>query len=174
VVRTSGPPQVVLGLLRAAVHAVDPNQPVVTVRPLAEIFADIVARERFATTLLSVFSLVALVITVVGIYGVMAYTVTQRRTEIGIRIALGASKMDIFGFVFAEGGRLVGFGLMLGLVGTIATARTIASMLYHTGSFDPLTLSAITTLFVLVAALACYVPARRATRVDPVDALRAG
>jgi ABC-type antimicrobial peptide transport system permease subunit len=142
VVRTSGPPDVVLGLLRPAVYAVDRNQPVGTVRPLKEIFTDIVARERFATTLLSVFSLVALVIAAVGIYGVMAYTVTQRTTEIGIRIALGATKRDVFGFVFADGGRLVGFGLLLGLVGTLVTARTIESMLYHTAAFDPLTLAA--------------------------------
>jgi putative ABC transport system permease protein len=174
VVRTSGAPEVVLGLLRPAVYAVDKDQPVGAVRPLKEIFTDIVSRERFATTLLSVFSLVALIIAAVGIYGVMAYTVTQRTTEIGIRIALGATKRDVFGFVFAEGGRLVGIGLVLGLAGTWAAAHAIESMLYHTGSFDPLTLATITGLLASSAALACYAPARRATKVDPVKALRAG
>jgi putative ABC transport system permease protein len=172
VVRSSGPPDRVLGLLRPAVYAVDRNQPVGTVRALKEIFTDIVARERFATTLLGVFSVVALVIAAIGIYGVMAYTVTQRTAEIGIRIALGATKRDVFGLVFGEGGRLFGFGLLLGLAGTWAAARTIESMLYHTDSFDPLTVVAITVLFAIVAVLACYVPARRATRVDPVTALR--
>ncbi len=173
VVRTSSQPARVMDLLRSAVYAIDKDQPVGSVRPLEGIFADLVARERFATTLLGVFSLVALAIAAVGIYGVMAYNVVQRIPEIGIRIALGAASHDVLGLVLRQGGRLVGLGLLLGFAGTLAAARAIESMLYHTGSHDPLTLAAITLLLAAVAALACLIPAHRATKVDPMVALRA-
>jgi putative ABC transport system permease protein len=172
-VRTSGPPDVILSLLRPAVYAVDPMQPVGTVQPLKEIFVDIVARERFATAILGAFAFVSLIIAAVGIYGVMAYTVSQRTIEIGIRIALGATQQDVLRLVLGEGGRLVVLGLLLGIAGTMAGARAIGSMLYHIGSFDPLTLTVITILLTSVSALACFMPARRATKVDPIVALRA-
>ena len=173
VLRTAGPPAAMLGALRPAVYAVDQDQPVGSVRPLEDIMADSLARQRFALTLLTVFSLVALVIAAIGIYGVMAYNVTQRTGEFGIRLALGAQPRDVLRLVLAHGGKLVGLGLLLGLGAAFASVRAVESMLFNTGAHDPLTLAAITLLLGGVAALACLVPARRATKVDPMIALRA-
>jgi putative ABC transport system permease protein len=173
VLRSTGAPAAILGALRPAVYAVDQDQPVGSIRPLEDIIADSIARQRFAMTLLTVFSLVALVIAAVGIYGVMAYHVTQRTGEFGIRMALGAQPRDVLRLVLAHGGRLVGLGLLLGLATAWLGARAIETMLFHTAARDPLTLAAITLLLSAVAALACLLPARRATRVDPMVALRA-
>ena len=173
VVRTSSSPAALLGALRPTVYSVDKDQPVRGIQPLEEIMAASLSRQRFATLLLAIFSLVALVIAAVGIYGVMAYNVTQRTGEIGIRMALGAQPRDVLGLMFRHGARLVGLGLVLGLAGTLATARVLGSLLFHTSTRDPLTLAAITLLLGAVAALACLIPARRATRVDPMTALRA-
>ncbi|MBS0631481.1 MAG: ABC transporter permease [Verrucomicrobia bacterium] len=161
-----------LATLRPTVYAVDKDQPVGSVRPLGDIVADSIARQRFATLLLTVFSLIALVIAAVGIYGVMAYTVTQRTSEFGIRLALGAQPREILRLVFTQGARLVALGLALGLLATFALSCAIESMLYNTSTRDPLTLAGITALFALVSALACLLPARRATKVDPLTALR--
>jgi putative ABC transport system permease protein len=173
VIRSAGSPAILAGLLRPAVHAIDQDQAIGSVRPLEQIFADVVARQRFATTLLGVFSVVALVIAAVGVYGVMAYEVTQRTTEIGVRVALGAQPRDVLRLVFGHGGRIVGLGLLLGFAGTLAAARAIQSMLYHTSARDPFILSAIALVVAGVGAIACLVPARRAMRVDPIIALHA-
>ena len=173
VIRTTGPAAPLLGALRPAVYAVDKDQPVRSIQPLEDIMAASLSRQRFAMLLLGIFSLVALLIAAVGIYGVMAYNVTQRTGEFGIRLALGAQPRDVLRLVFRHGARLVGFGLLLGLAASFATARAIESMLFHTNARDPLTLAAITLLLGAVAALACLIPARRATTVDPMIALRA-
>ena len=124
-------------------------------------------------TLLTVFSLVALVIAAVGIYGVMAYYVTRRTGEIGIRMALGAKRGDVLRLVFVQGGKLVGLGLLLGLATALLGARVIdKSILFNTDARDPITLGAITLLLAFVAALACLLPARRATKVSPLIALK--
>ncbi|MEY2561366.1 MAG: hypothetical protein QOG51_1781, partial [Verrucomicrobiota bacterium] len=173
VIRTNGSPAALLGALRPAVYAVDKDQPIGTIRPLEEIMADSLARQRFAMTLLTVFSLVALVIAAVGIYGVMAYNVVQRTGEFGIRMALGAQQGDVLRLVLAQGGKLIGIGLVIGLAATLAASRAMGSMLFNTSAQDPLTLSMITLLLGAVALIACLLPANRATKVNPIEALRA-
>jgi len=172
VVRTNGSPAALLGALRPAVYAVDKDQPIGAIRPLEEIVADSIARQRFAMTLLTVFSLVALVIAAVGIYGVMAYSVVQRTGEFGIRMALGAQQRDVLRLVLMQGGKLIGLGLIIGLAATLAASRAMGSMLFNTSAQDPLTLGAITVLLGAVALVACLLPANRATKVNPIEALR--
>jgi putative ABC transport system permease protein len=172
VIRTSGPPAALLGAIRPTVYAVDKDQPIGTIRPLEEIMADSIARQRFAMTLLTVFSLVALVIAAVGIYGVMAYSVVQRTGEFGIRMALGAQQRDVLRLVLTQGGKLIGLGLIIGLAATLAASRAMGSMLFNTSAQDPLTLATITVLLGAVALIACLLPANRATKVNPIEALR--
>jgi putative ABC transport system permease protein len=172
VVRTNGSPAALLGALRPAVYAVDKDQPIGAIRPLEEIVADSIARQRFAMTLLTVFSLVALVIAAVGIYGVMAYSVVQRTGEFGIRMALGAQQRDVLRLVLMQGGKLIGLGLLVGLAATLAASRAMGSMLFNTSAQDPLTLGTITLLLGAVALVACLLPASRATKVNPIEALR--
>jgi putative ABC transport system permease protein len=173
VIRTNGPPAALLGAIRPTVYAVDKDQPIGAIRPLEEIVADSIARQRFAVTLLTVFSLVALVIAAVGIYGVMAYNVVQRTGEFGIRMALGAQQRDVLRLVLTQGGKLIGLGLVVGLAATLAASRAMASMLFNTSAQDPLTLGTITLLLGAVALIACLLPANRATKVNPIEALRA-
>lgn len=172
VIRTAGDPKSISSLLRAQVFAVDKNQPVTSIKPLEEIVAGMIAQEKFAMILLTVFSLVALVIAAVGIYGVMAYTVTQRTGEIGIRMALGASQGSVLQLILRSGMKIISIGLALGLGATLALAHVMQSLLYGTSSRDPLTLSAIALILASVAFVACLIPALRATRVDPLVALR--
>ncbi|MEN3368365.1 MAG: hypothetical protein V7609_508 [Verrucomicrobiota bacterium] len=173
VIRTNGSPAALLGAIRPVVYAVDKDQPIGTIRPLEEIMADSLARQRFAMTLLTVFSLVALVIAAVGIYGVMAYNVVQRTGEFGIRMALGAQQGDVLRLVLTQGGKLIGIGLVVGLAATLAASRAMGSMLFNTSAQDPLTLGMITLLLGAVALIACLLPANRATKVNPIEALRA-
>lgn len=172
VIRTNGSPAAVLGSLRPAVYAVDKDQPVGTIRPLEEIMAESIARQRFAMLLLTVFSTVALVIAAVGIYGVMAYNVVQRTGEFGIRMALGAQQRDVLRLVLTQGGKLIGLGLVIGLVATLAASYAMRSILFNTSASDPVTLSAITVVLGAVAFVACFFPANRATKVNPIEALR--
>ena len=172
VLRTTGSSTALAGALRPAVYAVDKDQPVGTIRPLEEILGDTIAKQRFAMLLLIVFALVALVIAAVGIYGVMAYSVVQRTGEFGIRMALGAQRGDVLRLVLSHAGKLVGVGLLLGLGATLATSRVIGSMLFRTNAHDPLTFVLTTLMLGGVALAACLLPARRATRVNPIEALR--
>ena len=172
VIRTSGSSAAVLGSLRPAVYAVDKDQPVGTIRPLEEIMAESIARQRFAMTLLTVFSAVALIIAAVGIYGVMAYNVVQRTGEFGIRMALGAQQSDVLRLVLSQGGKLIGLGLVIGLVATLAASYAMRSILFNTSAYDPLTLATITLVLAAVALIACFFPANRATKVNPIEALR--
>ena len=172
VLRTTGSPAALIGALRPAVYSVDKDQPVGAVRPLEEIVGETIAKQRFAMTLLTVFSLVALLIASVGIYGVMSYNVAQRRGEIGIRMALGAQSRDVLQLILSRGGKLVGLGLLLGLGVTFAATRAMGSILFETSAFDPFTLGAITLLLAGVALVACLLPAQRASKVNPIEALR--
>jgi putative ABC transport system permease protein len=172
VIRTTGSPAAVLGALRPAVYAVDKDQPVGAIRPVEEIMVDSISRQRFAMTLLTVFSGVALVIAAVGIYGVMAYNVVQRTGEFGIRMALGAQQRDVLRLVLTQGGKLIGLGLAIGLVATLAASYAMRSILFNTSAYDPVTLSSITLLLGAVALVACFFPANRATKVNPIEALR--
>ncbi len=174
-VRTSGDPAAIVPSLKAQVHAVDPNLAVPWAQPMTQTIGSIstLARQRFISQLLGLFSAIALVIAVVGIYGVLAYSVSQRTAEFGIRLALGANAVDVLRLVLGQGARLVGLGLLLGLIGAIAAGRAIESMLYHTSASDPIVLVGVTLSFAAIGALACWLPARRPMRVDPVTALRA-
>ena len=172
VIRTSGSSAALLGSLRPAVYAVDKDQPVGAIRPLEEIMAESIARQRFAMTLLTVFSAVALIIAAVGIYGVMAYNVVQRTGEFGIRMALGAQQGDVLRLVLSQGGKLIGLGLVIGLVATLAASYAMRSILFNTSAYDPLTLATITLVLAAVALVACFFPANRATKVNPIEALR--
>jgi putative ABC transport system permease protein len=139
---------------------------------MEEYLSTSVAAPRFSTTLLTIFAGVALVLTVVGLYGVMSYSVAQRRNEIGIRLALGAQSRDVLLMIVKQGSLLIGLGLVIGLSGAFALTRLIASMLFGVTAKDPLTFTAVGALLAAVALLACYVPAWRATKVDPMEALR--
>jgi putative ABC transport system permease protein len=172
IVRTAGP---VLGLaeaVRSAIYAVDPQQPIARIRPLTDFVAESIARQRFAMSLFAVFSALALLLAAIGIYGVMAYSVRQRSGEIGIRMALGAQSSEVLVQVLAQGGRLIGLGVLVGLVGAFAFSRLLASLLYGVSAHDPLTMLSIALLLSAVAAVASLVPARRAAKLDPMTALR--
>ena len=172
VLRTSGDPLLETSALRSALAGIDPNQPLVKVRTMENnIFAN-AAQPRFRTWLLGIFATLALLLAAVGIYGVMSYSVTQRINEIGIRIALGARPGDVFRIVVGEGLRLALAGVAVGVCVAFAMTRTLRSFLYGISASDPLTYIATAAALTLVAIAACYFPARRATRVDPIVALR--
>jgi predicted permease len=158
--------------VRREVESVDPNVPVHSISSLDQIIARSIADRRFALELLGVFATVALLLAAVGIYGVMSYSVSQRSQEIGIRVALGAQRMHILHMAIGEGMRLVAIGLPIGLIGAAALTRFVRTMLFDVSPFDPTTFAAISATLAGVAFLACYVPARRATRVNPLVALR--
>jgi predicted permease len=158
--------------IRHEVQSLDPNIPVFSIRTMDEVIARSMAERRFALQLLGIFATVALLLAAIGIYGVMAYSFAQRTHEIGIRIALGAQRMDIFRMTLGEGMQLVLAGVVIGLIGAASLTRFVRSMLFDVSSADPPTFAAISATLAGVAFLACYIPARRATRVDPLIALR--
>jgi putative ABC transport system permease protein len=175
VVRTNGPSAGLAAAVRHAVQQVDPQQPVTGFRPLEEILGDSIALPRFRTVLLGLFAALAALLAAMGRYGVMSYTVTQQTQEIGIRIALGAQRGDILRMIVGRGMLLVGGGVLLGIAGALILTRLLvsfASFLFGVKAYDPVTLASVALLFAIVAALACWLPARRASRVDPLIALR--
>jgi ABC-type antimicrobial peptide transport system permease subunit len=140
---------------------------------MTQVVADNVSQPRFYTLLLSIYAALALVLAATGLYGVLAYAVSQRRQEIGIRMALGASGAGVLRIVLGQALRLIGAGIIVGLAGAWGLTRLIASELYQTPASDPLTFAAVSVLMIAVAAIAALVPARRAVKVDPAIALRA-
>ncbi len=172
IVRANGDPSGLSAGLREAVRSVDPELPVYSLRTLEGIVTDRSAQRRLAVVLISVFAGVALLLAAVGIYGVMSYAVAQRTQEIGIRMALGAGQQDILGMVLRYGTRMAAVGITLGLAASFGLARFMARLLFQTSTADPPTFSLVPILLMLVALVACYLPARRATRVDPLVALR--
>ena len=171
-VETAGDPASLTPGVREAVKSLDPELPIFAVRTLNEVVASQMAPRRLAVALISVFSAVALLLAAIGIYGVMSYAVALRTQEIGIRMALGAQREDISQMVLRFGTRLSLAGVTLGLIAAFGLARAMAGLLFQTSTADPPTFSIVPLLLLGVALLACYVPARRATRVDPLVALR--
>ena len=172
VLRTSSDPRALAASLTSAVHEIDPNQPLVKIRTMEENLSASVAQPRFRTVLLAILAGLALLIAAVGIYGVMAFSVSQRTREIGTRMALGSTPGQIFKLVIGDGLRLTLIGVVIGLVAGIGFARVLSSFLFQIGLVEPVTMVAVSSILIAVALTACYIPARRATRVDPTVALR--
>jgi putative ABC transport system permease protein len=172
IVKSSTDPNQMIAALRQQVKDIDPDQPIYNVRTMEDIRAESVASERLNLTLLSLFAGLALLLAIVGIYGVMSYTVTQRTHEIGIRMAIGAQPRDVFQMVIGQGMMLALIGVAFGLAGAFALTRLMTTMLFGVQPTDPATFASIALLFTAVALLACYLPGRRATKVNPVESLR--
>jgi putative ABC transport system permease protein len=172
VVRTTDDPHALVAPVRTVVKAMDANAPVFVVATAEEYLSRSVASTRFNVTLLAAFAVVALVMTAVGLYGVISFAVTQTTREIGIRIALGARGRDTLGLIVGQGLGLALAGVLLGLLAAIALTRVMTSLLFGVGSTDPATFVTVALLILAVAGLACYVPARRASKIDPMVALR--
>jgi len=172
VVRSAGDPTSLIGALRHEVRDLDPTLPVANVRTMDEVMSAAQSRPRFLTTLLTLFSSVALILAAVGIYGVIAYSVAQRTKEFGLRMALGAERGDLLKLVVGQGLILVAAGVLLGLGGALSLTRFLSSLLYGVRPTDPITFSLVPLILGAVALLASYLPARRATKVDPMVALR--
>ena len=174
VVRSAGgDPLALVPAVRAELREIDPDLPLYNVTTMNALLADSVARTRFAMLALGGFAVVALLLAAIGIYGVMAYAVGRRTHEIGVRIALGARGADIAGMVLREAFALVGVALALGLAGALALARLLEGLVYGVGTSDPVTLVGVSVLLALAAFIAAWIPARRASRVAPVVAMRA-
>jgi putative ABC transport system permease protein len=170
--RTATAPGILADTIRREVQSLDPSIPVFAVRSMDEVIAKYLADRRFALELLGVFAAVALMLASIGIYGVMAYTFSQRTNEIGIRMVMGARRSDILSIAVGEGALLVAVGVVSGLAGSAVLTRFLGSMLFGVQPTDPITYAAIAALLTVVTLLACLLPARRATRVDPLIALR--
>jgi putative ABC transport system permease protein len=171
-VRTEVEPLALAGPVRAQVAALNKDQPVFNVRTMKEILAQSVAARRFSLLLLTFFASVALGLSSLGIYGLMSFAVAQRKREIGVRIALGAQATDVLKLVIGQGMKLAFLGVALGLVASVALTRTMKSLLFGVSATDPLTFAALALLLITVSLLACFIPARRAAKVDSVIALR--
>src|SRR5205085_1088331 len=172
VVRTTADAASMTGGVRQAVWAVDKDQPISNRRTMDQVFAAAISKERFQTLLLGLFAALALVLACVGLYGVISYSVAQRTHEIGVRVALGAQSVDVLKLVIRQGMTLTLVGLIVGIGTGLAVTRVLTDMLYGVTATDPVTFGFVPALLLVVAFLACYVPARRATRVDPLEALR--
>jgi ABC-type antimicrobial peptide transport system permease subunit len=170
--RSKGEPLSFVPSVRAAVAGPADDQPVYAVQAMKDVISGSLAGRRFMMFVLIVFASVALLLAAVGIYGVMSYAVTRRTNELGVRSALGASPWQIVGLVLRQGMGLAGAGLIVGLAASVMLTRFMGSLLYGVGAGDPLTLVAVTVVLGVVAMLACVLPAKRASAVDPVVALR--
>jgi len=171
-VRTAVPPQTMTSAVRAVIAGVDPDQPVTSILTVDELMDNSRTQPRFLMMLLTVFSMTALALAVVGIYGVLAYSVAQRQHELGIRLALGAKSADILRLVVRQGLILAASGVVIGFVAALLMTRLMSSMLYKVGAHDLVTFVVAPLLFLAVAVLTSYIPARRATKVDPIEAMR--
>ncbi len=172
VVKSAIDPSQMVSLARQQVTAIDPEQPVYNIRTMEEIKSRSISTERLNLTLLGIFAAVALILAIVGIYGVMSYAVTQRTHEIGIRMALGAEANDVLKLVIGQGMKLVLIGAAIGIGAALVITRFMQTLLFEVKATDPLTYVLLASLLTVVALLACYIPARRATKVDPMIALR--
>jgi putative ABC transport system permease protein len=172
VLRTSADPLALAAAVRREVQSLDPNQPLYNITTMEETLDRSLATQRLSTMLLMMFAGVALVLAAVGLYGVMSYVVTQRRHEIGIRMALGAQRADVLRLILRQGMWLTACGVVLGLTASFALSRLMASLLFGVSPTDPLTFVLVALALAVVTLVACLVPARRALKVDPMIALR--
>jgi len=170
-VRTSLPVADAAAGLRQAVAAVDKDQPIFVVNAMQDLLDNSVAPRRFAAVILALFGMLALVLAAAGIYGVASYSVSRRTREIGLRMALGAQRRNVLGLVIGQGMRLTAFGIAIGVAAALALTRLLASLLYGVAAIDPATFVAVPLVLAAVGLAACYLPARRASRVDPTVAL---
>jgi len=171
-VRTTGDPVEMVNAVRNEIRGVDPDQAVFEVSTMEGLLAEAIAKRRFVMLLIAIFAALALILAAIGIYGAMAYSVAQRTQEIGVRMALGAQARDVLRLVVGQGLRLVLIGVGIGLIAAFGLTRLMATLLFGVEASDPLTFASIATLLVVVALLACWLPARRATKIDPLLALR--
>jgi putative ABC transport system permease protein len=158
--------------VRAAIAAVDPALAVAKVTTMQEVVRDMSAPQRFSAAVLTAFAAGALLLAAIGLYGVLAFIVTQRTREIGVRLALGAARSEVLGLILKQGMLLVGVGLVIGFAGAVAATRALRSLLFETDVYDPITFAVVPVLLMVVSLAACYVPARRAAVVDPMVTLR--
>jgi putative ABC transport system permease protein len=172
VVRSAVDPASLTSSIRAAVAAIDKDQPLFDIHTMQQLVDDSISTRRLTLVLLGIFSALAVILAAIGIYGVMAYSVALRTQEIGIRMALGAQQKDVLRLVLGQGARIAFFGVAIGLATAAALARLLSSLLFSVSASDPFTFATVAALLVAVALLACYIPARRALRVDPIIALR--
>jgi putative ABC transport system permease protein len=172
VVKTRLTPAALVGSIREQVRRLDPAQPIHNLRTIKEIRDSSLAAERLSLSVLGVFAVVALSLSIVGLYGVLAYSVARRRREIGVRTALGAQRRDVLRLVVGEGMRQTSLGIVAGVLGALWLTRWLSSLLYEITPTDPATFSAVSLLLIGVALIACWIPARRAARIDPIQALR--
>jgi ABC-type antimicrobial peptide transport system permease subunit len=170
--RTEGDPLAVVAGVRRAVREIDPDMPISDVKTQTQQIAGTMIRERLLGRLASFFGALALLLACVGLYGLMSYAVSQRTREIGIRVALGAERSDVLKLVVGQGFKLAVIGVVIGIAGALGLTRFLSSLLYGVTPTDPLTFVGVSLLLVAVALLACYIPARRATKVDPMVVLR--
>jgi putative ABC transport system permease protein len=172
IVRAEGDPTLLANAVRAAVREIDPALPIFGMQAMSDMVADSLARPRFLSLLLGAFSIISLAMAAIGIYGVMSYSVSRRTQEIGVRVALGARASDVLMMVLGQGTKLAAAGVAIGLAGAFALTRVMSTLLFEVSVTDPATFGAVVALLAAVTLLACYVPARRATKVDPIVALR--
>jgi putative ABC transport system permease protein len=172
VVKTTSEPAAMLATMRQQVSQLDPAQPIFGIHTMREIRNNSIAPERLNLGLLGGFAVLALVLAIIGLYGLLTFTVTQRQREIGVRMALGAQRFEVLNLVVGQGMRLVLIGAFIGLLGSFALTRVLASVLFKVEPTDPPTFVTVTFALCVVALLACCIPARRATKVDPMVALR--
>jgi putative ABC transport system permease protein len=172
VIRTQSDPLSLVGAVRKEVQALDPDQPIAAVKRMSDWVDSSVAEPRYRTTLLGMFAALAMILAATGIYGVMSYSVAQRTHEIGVRMALGARQLDVLKLVVRQGMLLTLVGVALGLLGAFALTRVMESLLFEVTAKDPFTFAVVAALLIAVAFVACFIPARRATKVDPLVALR--
>ena len=170
--RSAGPPQAQVAPARRAIEQYNSQAVVYGIQTLDSIISDSLAARRFAMTLLGVFAGLALIMCCVGVYGVISYLAGQRTREIGVRMALGAKRQDVARMMLGEAARVALLGVAVGLVGALAVTRLMAKLIFGISAHDPLTFVAVSILLSLVALAACYIPARRASKVDPMVALR--
>jgi putative ABC transport system permease protein len=172
VVRTAQEPAALAPAIRSAIRSLNPNLPIPAIRTMREIVSESVAERRFQIEMTSLFAVLALLVGAVGVYGVVSYSVACRTRDIGLRIALGAMRSNVMRWIFVRGMTPVLIGLTAGLAGAVAMAAMLRGLLFGIGPADPLALGGVAAVLLLASGVACYVPARRAARVDPMIALR--